>query len=133
MKPSKYKKIVKGVGTLFLVGGLVIPAAYGYNSSKYPADNSGKNVRDRQDLTLTPEDQSGSHEDLKITQQIRKSLHEEKTLSINAKNIKIMTVNGKTTFRGPVSSEKEKTRVCEMAKHVVGSENVIDQLEVITQ
>lgn len=47
MKTPKYKKIVSGVGTIFLLGGLVIPAAYGYNGSQYPADNSGKNVRDR--------------------------------------------------------------------------------------
>ena len=133
MNTLKYKKLVSGIGTLFLFGGLVIPAAYGYNSSQYPADNSGKNVRDRQDQTLTPEDHSGTQTDINFSQNIRKNLNGDYRLSMNAKNVKIITVNGKTTRRGPVNSQTEKAIVCEIARQVVGSDNVIDQLEVTSQ
>jgi len=50
--------------------------------------------------------------------------------STTAKNIKIVTVNGKVTLRGPVNSEAEKTSIVTIAKTVAGDGNVDDQLEV---
>ena len=43
-------------------------------AADYPADNSGKNVRDRQDSSRTPGDQSNNKSDLAITQAIRKAV-----------------------------------------------------------
>src|SRR5262245_41669991 len=65
------------------------------------ADNSGRNVRDRGDKTLTPMDQGGSEADRTITQDIRKAVVANDHFSTDAKNVKIITVDGVVTLRGP--------------------------------
>ena len=70
-------------------------------------DNSQLNKRDRGDQTLTPLDQSNAKTDLSITQAIRKSIMKQ-NLSMNAKNIKIITSNGEVTLRGSVKNISEK-------------------------
>ena len=74
------------------------------------ADNTKVNERDRDDRTLTAMDQGNGEHDVKITQQIRQSVMDDDSLSFNAKNVKIITVDGKVTLRGPVASSKERTR-----------------------
>jgi osmotically-inducible protein OsmY len=100
------------------------------NAESYKADNSGKNVRDRGDATLTPENQSGSEADVNITREIRKSIVADDNLSINAHNVKIITANGAVTLRGPVETAEEKARVAEKAKQVTGVTSVDNQLEI---
>lgn len=95
------------------------------------ADNTGKNVRDRADATLTPEDQGESAADREITQKVRKAITSAPgDYSVTAKNIKVITANGKVTLRGPVKTEDEKTSIASLAKGIAGEANVDDQLEV---
>jgi osmotically-inducible protein OsmY len=100
------------------------------NGTNVDADNSGKNVRDRNGNTLTPGDQGTTPEDRDVTQKVRKSLVMDTTYSMTAKNIKIITVSGKVTLRGPVNSDAEKTGIVSLAKSIAGDGNVEDQLEV---
>ena len=93
-------------------------------------DNSGRNVRDRNDQTKTAGDQSESEADRTITQNIRKALTADDSLSTNAKNVKIITNDGTVTLRGPVKSEKEKTDIEAKAKQVAGVKSVDNQLEI---
>lgn len=96
------------------------------------ADNTGRNERDRDtDLTVTPPDQSENEFDVKRTAEIRKRLTGTE-LSLNAKNVKIVTANGRVTLRGPVESQAEKDQVLRIARDVAGDVNVDDQLEVKT-
>jgi hyperosmotically inducible periplasmic protein len=94
------------------------------------ADNTGVNKRDRHDNALTPMDQGGSPEDLRITKEIRQAVVGASSLSFTAKNVKIITVNGKVTLRGPVGSESERMDVETMARRVAGPQQVDNQLEV---
>jgi hypothetical protein len=94
------------------------------------ADNSGRNVRDRNDATKTSGDQSESEADRTISQTIRQALTADDSLSTNAKNVKIITSDGTVTLRGPVKSEKEKTDIEAKAKQVAGVKKVDNQLEV---
>ena len=94
------------------------------------ADNTGINERDRDLDTLTPEDQSGTPADRNITQEIRKAVVASDGLSVNAKNVKIITVNGRVTLRGPVRTADEKAAIAAIAARFAQSENVDDQLEV---
>lgn len=92
-------------------------------------DNTRVNKRDRDEKTLTPLDQSNSEEDRSITQAIRKSImHQE--LSVNAKNIKIITRNGEVTLRGPVNNAAEAEKIVQVAKAVQGIKSLNNQLEV---
>ena len=93
-------------------------------------DNSGRNVRDRDDQSKTTGDQSENEADRTITQNIRRAVTADDSLSTNAKNVKIITKNGTVTLRGPVKSEKEKAEIEAKAKQVAGVKSVDNQLEV---
>ncbi len=93
-------------------------------------DNTGRNVRDRDSQTLTPLDQGNSQADINITAQIRKEIIANDNMSMNAKNVKIMTLNGHVTLRGPVNNEDEKVQIGEIANRIAQAGNVDNQLEV---
>ena len=95
------------------------------------ADNTGRNARDRSDATKTPTDQSENDADRAITQTIRQNIVADSSLSANAKNVKIITVDGTVTLRGPVKSEKEKAYIVAQAQQTAGVKRVDDQLEII--
>ena len=93
-------------------------------------DNTARNVRDRNNNTLTPLDQGNSKADVATTAEIRKEIVAGKNLSVNAKNVKIITKDGQVTLRGPVNSAEEKRLIGEIATRVAPSGNVNNQLEV---
>ena len=96
------------------------------------ADNTARNVQDRDSRTLTPLDQGNSTADVAITAQIRKEIIAAKDMSVNAQNVKIITVNGHVTLRGPVNTAEEKRLIGEIAEQFAHSGNVDNQLEVKT-
>src|SRR5215475_12752725 len=95
-----------------------------------PADNTGKNVRDRSDAAVTPFDQSENEADLTLTQRIRQAVVDDDSLSTNAKNVKIVSQNGAVTLRGPVKNEEERKKVVSKAQQIAGEKNVNNQLEI---
>lgn len=99
------------------------------NPSSAP-DNSRVNVRDKGGKTLTPMDQGPSEEDRKITQLIRQSVVKDGSLSFTAKNVKIITINGKVTLRGPVKTAAERSAIETAARNVTGVGQVDNQLEI---
>jgi len=94
------------------------------------ADNSGQNVRDRDSRTKTPLDQSESEADRTITQKIRQALISDTALSVNAKNIKVITINGVVTLRGPVANAQEKEIIAKKVSEVQGVTRLDNQLEI---
>jgi osmotically-inducible protein OsmY len=68
-------------------------------------DNTSIN-KDR--IGPTADQQKMNISDRTITQQIRKMIHHDKSLSPYGRNIKIFIQDGKVTLRGPVRSEEEK-------------------------
>jgi hyperosmotically inducible protein len=94
------------------------------------ADNSGLNVRDRDDATKTSGDQSESEADRTITQNVRQAVTADDSVSTNGKNVKIITNDGTVTLRGPVKSEQEKTNIGAKAQQIAGVKSVDNQLEI---
>jgi hyperosmotically inducible protein len=94
------------------------------------ADNTKKNQRDRSGETKTSGDQSNSSEDVKITAAIRRAVVRDHSLSMTAKNVKIITANGMVTLRGPVKSDAEKAKIVELAQSAAGNAKINNQLEV---
>lgn len=94
------------------------------------ADNTGNNAQERaQDLpTLMQQGQSGP--DLAITQTIRQALVAHEALSMNAKNVKVITLEGEVALRGPVENASEKVTINRIAEQTAGVTRVIDLLEV---
>ena len=119
---------------LFVLGGYV-DTAHPAETTKAPAaqtapDNTGRNVRDRRGATLTPGDQSESKIDLTLTKRIRQAIVADKSLSTTAKNIKIITINGLVTLRGPVNNLQEQEKIMAKAQDVAGVDKVDNQLEI---
>lgn len=99
----------------------------------YAKDNTGRNIRDREGATLTPLDQSEDAKDVTITQQIRRSITGDKSMSLDAHNVKIITIEGVVTLRGPVKSVDEKLTIAGIAETTPGVLKVDNQLEVTRQ
>jgi hyperosmotically inducible protein len=130
---------MKIISLLFLIAGVIVGGACSrdrgsrqapQSSSAVEPDNTGRNVRDRNEQTKTAGDQSENEADRTITQNIRKAITADDSLSTNAKNVKIITNDGTVTLRGPVKSEKEKADIEAKAKQVAGVKKVDNQLEI---
>lgn len=107
------------------------PNAFADDTVSVDVDNTAVNVRDANDTTRTPLDQSkGSRADVEATRKIRRLVMRDKSLSTNAHNVKIITLRGVTTLRGPVNSLEESTKIENLAKKVAGVSAVQNQLEV---
>lgn len=93
-------------------------------------DNSAINARDTKGGPLTPENQSEKTEDRELTRKVRQAVVSEKDLSMVAKNIKIITVDGVVTLRGPVNSSQERELIVARAIAIAGNGNVNNLIEV---
>jgi osmotically-inducible protein OsmY len=94
-------------------------------------ENTERNVRDKDDKTLTPEDQKETESDINITAAIRQAVVSNESLSVNAHNVKIITRNGVVTLRGPVENEAENMNLQAIARQTPGVTQVDNQLEII--
>lgn len=99
------------------------------------ADDTARNVRDRDAGSVTPMDQSNDEGAVEVTRRIRKSIVDDSSMSTNARNVKIVTAGGKVTLRGPVKDEHERAKIVASAKRAAKPHKleVDDQLEVERQ
>ncbi|MEX2301873.1 MAG: BON domain-containing protein [Bryobacterales bacterium] len=79
---------------------------------------------------LTADDQGLSAADRKTTQSIRKALTVDEALSVYAKNVKIITRDGKVTLRGPVRTAEERESIAFRAIAIAGEGNVTNEITV---
>lgn len=96
------------------------------------ADNTAINQRDQSEAKLTPMDQGTSEADRMLTQSIRQAVVENASLSMNAKNVKVISIDGVVTLRGPVENATEKQTIVDAARAIAGVTRVVDELEVVT-
>ena len=128
-----YRNVVR----TFLCSGLLLGAGV-LTSAQEPtsqqaspaADNTKVNERDRSQNEPTADQQKDNRSDRDITQQIRQSIMNDKSLSTYAHNVKIITQNGQVTLKGPVRSEEEKKTVEAKATEVAGENKVTSQLDI---
>ena len=99
-------------------------------SDSTEADNTKRNASEQNKNTDTAEKQSNSKDDLALTQKIRQAVMKDGSLSMNAKNVKIIAQDGKITLKGPVDSQQEKDTIAAKAGEIAGKDKVENQLEV---
>jgi osmotically-inducible protein OsmY len=99
-------------------------------SNNPQADNTKMNQRDRNANEPTADQQKSNRSDRDITQQVRKAIMEDKSLSTYAHNVKIITQNGMVTLKGPVRSEEEKRAIEAKAAEVAGGDKVTNEIDV---
>ena len=94
------------------------------------ADNTKRNSSEDNKNTETAEKQSNTKDDLALTQKIRQAVMKDGSLSMNAKNAKIIAQDGKITLKGPVDSQQEKDTIGAAAGEIAGKDKVDNQLKV---
>ena len=89
-------------------------------------DNSAQNKNQPQ----TADNQSNAKADRVTSANIRKAIVADKDLSTYAHNVKVITVNGAVTLKGPVKSEEEKQKIASDAASVVSADKITNDLTV---
>jgi hyperosmotically inducible protein len=112
-----------------LVSVFLIPLV-GFGDDTNQPDNSKMNERDRVESTVNAQDQGTSKADVELTRKIRQAVVKQKSLSADAQNIKIITINGMVTLKGPVKSMTEKNQIEKIANGIAGAPKVASQIEV---
>jgi hyperosmotically inducible protein len=104
-----------------------VPLAVAQASPQSAPDNSQQN----QNHAKTADSQPNTAADRATTAKVRKAIVEDKGLSTYAHNVKIITMNGQVTLKGPVKSEEEKQTIASKAAEVAGSpDEVNNQLSI---
>jgi osmotically-inducible protein OsmY len=104
----------------------VAVAAVLFAAAAFPSMSAAQS----QNATAGAAQQSNHSSDLTITRDIRRALIKDKSLSMEAHNVTIITKSGKVTLKGPVKSEAEKQTVENAAASVAGAGNVDDKLSI---
>ena len=112
-----------------LVGALLVPAFSAGAQTPAP-DNTKANQRDRAKGAATADQQKENASDREITQKIRQSVMDDKSLSTYAHNVKVIAQDGQVTLKGPVRSENEKKTVEAKAVEVAGAGHVSNQITI---
>ena len=134
IRPESFKKSSLLKNGLTLICLLVLANCTRSRSgtaSEYGADNSARNSNSEQQSTA--QSQKENSLDLSITQKIRQAIVDDNSLSMNARNVKIITRDGQVTLRGPVDTGVEKENIENKATSVAGVSHVDNQLEVKKQ
>ena len=108
---------------------LALPSSGQDQSTPSPTtapDNTANNKHHR----MTAEQQTNVAGDRDLTAQIRKSIIADKTLSMYAHNVKIITINGMVTLKGPVKSDTEKQTIADLATKAAGVDKVTNNITV---
>ena len=97
--------------------------------SKHDSDVNAAS-RPSQAPTKTAFDQKENKADLALTQEIRKALMDDSSLSTSAKNVTVVSQNGIVTLGGTVAVADEKARIGEKAEAIAGAGRVVNQINV---
>jgi osmotically-inducible protein OsmY len=125
---SRLAKLLFPVGSLIFGVSVVAMPIMWHQSTKHLAPADARTTVEQTGATADQRKMSPS--DRVLTQEIRKAIHHDNSLSNYGQNIKIFMQNGKATLRGPVRSEEEKRNLEAKAANVTGQGNVSNQLEV---
>lgn len=80
--------------------------------------------------TMSFDKQANKGSDLALVKKIRDELVNDKYLSKNGKNIKVIVVEKEITIKGPVTSDGEKTRIINIVTKLSNNYSIRDQLEI---
>ena len=128
MKSIRFTSVASAaLAFLCSVGALNVPLVRAQTSSSQTApDNSKQNKNHAQ----TADNQSNAKSDRLMTANARKAIIADKDLSTYAHNVKIVTLNGAVTLKGPVKSEEEKQKVAADISGVVSADKITNELTV---
>ncbi len=118
----KLKSIIYFAGILIISGTS--------SAAEKKADNSAINDRDKYLHEYTAEQQGMNKEDTDMTRRIRREITSDKSLSTYAHNVKIITMNGQVTLKGPVRTAAEAKLIVSRAQKIAGVSSVLNQMDI---
>lgn len=101
-----------------------------YTGGKTAPDNSAANRPSSSASGLTAQDQSNAAWSTNITRKIRAELVSNKSLSTNAKNIKIIVINNQVLLKGPVDSHTEIDKILKSAANIAPTHTIYNEMVV---
>ena len=129
MKKRAFSTIIRTALLASLIGGSLLVVAQD-QTGQAPADNTKMNQGDQGANAVTADQQKMNRSDRDVTQQIRRSIEKDKSLSTYAHNVKVITQSGMVTLKGPVRSEDDKRAIEDKAAEVAGADKVTNEIEV---
>lgn len=108
-----------------LLAALALAAGLGV-ASAHQTDNTKMN----QSTAPTADQAKNDKADVRLMARIRRAVEKDRSLSIDAHNVKIVARNGQVTLSGPVKSESEKQAIEQKATAIAGAGNVVDDLTI---
>jgi osmotically-inducible protein OsmY len=117
---------------LFLIS-VIVFSAINPKAGVIKPDNSVINKQDTKSKGLTASDQPTDEIDVYLVNRIRKDIMAEKELSTDAKNVKIIAINGQVLVKGPVRSKEEAQTILKFARAAAGVPNVINEISVVPE
>jgi hyperosmotically inducible periplasmic protein len=129
------KTAAKSFITLALVWGAWSPAILQAQSPTQPTDtkkpdNTAQNKGDQKPGAVTADQQKMNATDRDLTAKIRRSIMANKSLSVYAHNVKIISQNGIVTIKGPVRSDDEVRSIMASAIEIAGADNAVNQMTI---
>lgn len=93
-------------------------------------DNSAYIKKIEQHKEMNSQDQGGSKADIQLTQKIRQEVVKIDSFSTDAKNVKIISLNGKVTLKGSVKSAEEKSKIEQIAMKIASKNKVSSEITI---
>lgn len=115
--------------SLFLIAGLLATGG----SASAEGYGSQETVSKKYQTEKTAENQGMNERDTELTRRVREQIVAQEDLSVNAKNVKIISQNGRITLKGTVDSVQERSKVGAIARKVSGAKSVVNQTEVVKE
>jgi hyperosmotically inducible protein len=119
-----------GLSLLVALGLFAAPRASSFDLQQEQPDNTKMNKGDANKDATTADQQKMNPSDRAISQKIRAEIMKDKSLSIYAHNVKIITQDGKVTLKGPVRTQDEKVSIEGKATAIAGDGNVTSQIQI---
>jgi len=126
------------VGALLLASTLVAAqtpsqSSESASSSQTVAPDNTRANREPSNRDRSADQQSNARSDIDITARIRRSVMDDKSLSTNGHNVKIVAENGTVTLSGVVPSDAEKEAIERKAASVAGRDRVTNNIRVASK
>ena len=118
------------VAIAFIIFAASWSSAADYTNGQVAPDNSAANRPSANGSELTAQDQSNAAWSTNITRKIRADLVGNKSLSTNAKNIKIIVINNRILLKGPVDSHVEIDKILKSAANIAPTHKIDNEMVV---
>lgn len=124
------KNLIRLMAFIFVLSASITGIDARAEKAHIKADNSAVNVRDQSVVEVTAQDQQTTRSAVETTRMIRTELIKDTTLSVYAKNVKVIVIDDLITLKGPVRNDGERIKIARIASAIAPNYRVENQLQI---